>query len=179
MQETRETGVWSLGWEAPLEEGMASHSSTLVWRIPWTEEPGGLQSTGSQRAGHEWAHMLQLYHNIVIGRASQKQTMMQRFTWKWFIRKYFQKKQKTKNNRGLSMWKREEKEVKQGVNIQQWENVSVSVPGETAWVTPELSQSEDKGAGLFILCLLWHWSKAAPRQYIFPGTSGLCRAEAK
>ena len=40
--------VWSLGEEDPLEEGKATHSSTLAWRIPWTEEPGGLQSTGSQ-----------------------------------------------------------------------------------------------------------------------------------
>ena len=46
MQETR---VQSLGREDPLEEGMATHSSILVWRIPWTEEPGGLQSMGSQR----------------------------------------------------------------------------------------------------------------------------------
>ena len=45
MQETR---VRSLGWEDPLEKEMATHSSTLAWRIPWTEEPGGLQSTGSQ-----------------------------------------------------------------------------------------------------------------------------------
>ena len=42
----------SLGWEDPLEEGKATHSSILVWRIPWTEEPGGLQSVGSHRAGH-------------------------------------------------------------------------------------------------------------------------------
>ena len=47
----RETQVWSLGWEDPLEEGMATHSSILAWRIPWTEEPGGLQSMGSQRVG--------------------------------------------------------------------------------------------------------------------------------
>ena len=40
MQNTR---VWSLGWEDPLEKGMATHSSILAWRIPWTEEPGGLQ----------------------------------------------------------------------------------------------------------------------------------------
>jgi len=39
----QETGVQSLGWEDPLEKGMATHSSILVWRIPWTEEPGGLQ----------------------------------------------------------------------------------------------------------------------------------------
>ena len=42
----RETQVWSLGWEDPLEDGMATHSSILAWRIPWTEETGGLQSTG-------------------------------------------------------------------------------------------------------------------------------------
>ena len=49
MQEMRETRVQSLGQEDPLEKGMAAHSSILVWRIPWTEEPGRLQSTGSQR----------------------------------------------------------------------------------------------------------------------------------
>ena len=48
----QETQVRSLGREDPLEEGMATHSSILAWRIPWTEEPGGLQSTGSQRVGH-------------------------------------------------------------------------------------------------------------------------------
>ena len=50
MQETR---VPSLGWEDPLEKGMAPHSSTLAWRIPWREEPGRLQSMGSQRVGHD------------------------------------------------------------------------------------------------------------------------------
>ena len=49
MQETKEMGVQSLGLEDPLEEGMATHSSILAWRIPWTEEPGGLQSMGLQR----------------------------------------------------------------------------------------------------------------------------------
>ena len=49
----RETQVRSLGWEDPLEKEMATHSTTLAWRIPWTEEPGGLQSTGSQRVGHD------------------------------------------------------------------------------------------------------------------------------
>ena len=44
----REPRVRSLGWEDPLEKEMATHSSTLAWRIPWTEEPAGLQSTGSQ-----------------------------------------------------------------------------------------------------------------------------------
>ena len=49
----QETGIQSLGWEDPLEEGMATHSSILAWRIPWTEEPGGLQSTGSQGVRHD------------------------------------------------------------------------------------------------------------------------------
>ena len=48
-----ETWVRSLGWEDPLEKEMATHSGTLAWRIPWTEEPGGLQSTGSLRVGHD------------------------------------------------------------------------------------------------------------------------------
>ena len=48
-----ETWVRSLGWEDPLEKEMATHSSILAWRIPWTEEPGRLQSTGLQRVGHD------------------------------------------------------------------------------------------------------------------------------
>ena len=51
MQETR---VRSLGWEDPLEKEMATHSNILAWRIPWTEEPGRLQSKGSQRVGLKW-----------------------------------------------------------------------------------------------------------------------------
>ena len=47
--------VWSLGWEYALEKEMATHSSILAWRIPWTEEPGGLQSMGLQRVGHDRA----------------------------------------------------------------------------------------------------------------------------
>ena len=50
----RETWVQSPGWEDPLEKEMATHSSILAWRIPWTEEPGRLQSKGSKRAGQEW-----------------------------------------------------------------------------------------------------------------------------
>ena len=49
----QESRVPTLGPEDPLEEGMATHSSILAWRIPWTEEPGGLQTIGSQRARHD------------------------------------------------------------------------------------------------------------------------------
>ena len=53
MQEPQELPVQSLGWEDPLEKEMATHSSVLAWKIPWTEEPGGLQSMGSQRFRHD------------------------------------------------------------------------------------------------------------------------------
>ena len=49
----QETWIRSMSWEDPLQEGMATHSSILIWRIPWTEEPGGLQSIGLQRVGHD------------------------------------------------------------------------------------------------------------------------------
>ena len=53
MQESQEMPVQSLGQEDPLEEEMATHSSILAWRIPWTEEPGRLQFMGSQRVRHD------------------------------------------------------------------------------------------------------------------------------
>ena len=53
LPEMRETWVQSLGQEDPLEKGLATHSGILAWRIPWTEEPGGLQSTELQGVGHD------------------------------------------------------------------------------------------------------------------------------
>ena len=53
MYKPQEIQFLSLGWEDPLEEGMASHFSILSWRIPWVEKPGRLPSTGSQRVGHD------------------------------------------------------------------------------------------------------------------------------
>ena len=50
-----ETWIWSLGWDDPLEKGIATHSSILAWRIPWTEEPSRPQSMGLQRLGHDLA----------------------------------------------------------------------------------------------------------------------------
>ena len=54
VQEMEETQVQSLCWEAPLQKEMATHSHILAWSIPWTEEPGWLQSVASQRVGHDW-----------------------------------------------------------------------------------------------------------------------------
>ena len=59
----RETWVWSLGRENPLEKEMAIHSSAIAWKIPWTEEPDRLQSMGSQRVRHDWATSLILAMN--------------------------------------------------------------------------------------------------------------------
>ena len=64
MQETRV--VRALDWEDPLEEGMATHSSILAWRISWTEEPGRLQSAGSQRVRHDLAHTNKAIMNILV-----------------------------------------------------------------------------------------------------------------
>ena len=55
MQEMQETRVRSLGQEYPLEKERATHSGIIAWKIPWTEEPGRLQSVGLQRVGHDWA----------------------------------------------------------------------------------------------------------------------------
>ena len=72
MQETQETQVRSLGWEDPLEMGMATHSSIHAWRIPWTEKPGGLQSIESQRVGH-WSNFTCMYAST---QAAQRATWL-------------------------------------------------------------------------------------------------------
>ena len=56
MQEMQEMLVQSLSWEDPMEEGMATHANILAWRIPWIEEPGRIQSIGSQRVRHDWSN---------------------------------------------------------------------------------------------------------------------------
>ena len=66
MQEIQETWLWLLGREDPLKEGMATHSSILAWRIPWTEEPGGLQSMESQRVGHDWSDWAHMQVNMML-----------------------------------------------------------------------------------------------------------------
>ena len=71
MSTMQETQVRFLGWEDPLEKEMAIHSRTIAWKIPWTEEPGRLQSVGSQRVGHYWATSL-TYLLMII-------------QWKWQI----------------------------------------------------------------------------------------------
>ena len=62
----QETWVLCLGWEDPLGKGVATYSRILAWRVPWTEEPDGLQSMGSQRVGHDWATntLLSLEHKL-------------------------------------------------------------------------------------------------------------------
>ena len=73
----QETWVGSLGQEDPLEKGMATHSNILAWRIPWTEEPDGLQSMGLQRARHNWATNM---HTVFV--------LFRCFRW-WFFFFFF------------------------------------------------------------------------------------------
>ena len=68
----QESQVWSLGQEDPLEKQMATHSSTLAWKIPWMEEPGRLQSMGLQRVRHDWAISLQYIFYIYYYRCTSK-----------------------------------------------------------------------------------------------------------
>ena len=69
----QDTQVQSLGQEDPLEKEMATHSSSLAWKNPWTEEPDGLQSMGSQRVGCDWAIDMneKLFYNVVLISAQQ------------------------------------------------------------------------------------------------------------
>ena len=68
----RETWVWSLGQEHPLEKDMATHSSILAWRIPWTEDPGRLQSTGVRES--DMTERLYFYFTFTLGKQHEKQT---------------------------------------------------------------------------------------------------------
>ena len=88
MQETR---VQSLGWEDLLEKAMATHSSILAWKIPWTEEPGRLQSMGSQRVGHNWATSLQREFRVESRNESPRalEKLAQVFRWLDIFRSWF------------------------------------------------------------------------------------------
>ena len=83
----QETWVRSLVREVPLEKEMATHSSILAWRIPWIEEPGGLQSIGSRRVGHDWASSLH-FTSMSYLQSFYKQSRLENknylpFTWFW------------------------------------------------------------------------------------------------
>ena len=85
--------VWSLRQEHPLEEGMATHFSILAWRIPSTEEPGGLWSVGSQNVGHDWNNLA----------AASWICRLMSFTRLWNFHPFFKKKKNTKIDR-LIFW---------------------------------------------------------------------------
>ena len=77
----RETWLWSLGQEGPLEKETATHSSILAWKIPWTEKPGGLQSMGLQKVGHDWETSLFLITEIQCLIPGSVRTIP--WKWKW------------------------------------------------------------------------------------------------
>ena len=74
----QKAGVQSLGREDPLEKEMATHSSSLAWKIPWTEEHGRVQSMGSQRVGHDWA--MSLTHSSILAGKSHEQKSLAGFS---------------------------------------------------------------------------------------------------
>ena len=76
----QQTQVRSLGWEDPLEKEMATHSSILAWRIPWTEEPGGLQSMGSHRVRHDRSDLAHTHGGSRLQQAPGGAPGMQRYT---------------------------------------------------------------------------------------------------
>ena len=76
----QETQVRTLGWKDPLKKEMATHSSIFAWKISWTEEPGGLQSMGSQRVGHDWVTNTYIYKTY-------KESYMYNFTYLLLILK--------------------------------------------------------------------------------------------
>ena len=77
-----ETQVWSLGWEDPLENEMATHSSTLAGKIPRLEERGRLQSTGSQRVGHNWVTSLSFFHSSIWNKSFTFFFLINYFYWR-------------------------------------------------------------------------------------------------
>ena len=88
MQETQEMRVWSLGGEDPLEEGMATPSSILAWRISCTAGPGGLQSLGSQRVGHDWSNWART-HACMTYKVNIQNTYASITNFKWNFLKIF------------------------------------------------------------------------------------------
>ena len=79
MPETQETWVLSLGWENPLEEGMATYSSILAWRIPWTEEPDRIQFIEYWRVGHDWSDLACMQYKEALFDNSEETSK----SWGW------------------------------------------------------------------------------------------------
>ena len=99
LPEMQENQVWSLGWEDPLKKGIVTAFCILVWKIPWTEEPGGLQSMGPQWAGHDRAHThthTHIYIKLSQFGVSQKLTQQCKST---VLKK--EKEKKTRNVRRI------------------------------------------------------------------------------
>ena len=99
----QEMWVWSLIWEDPLEQEMTTHSSVFAWKMPWPEEPGGLPSTGSQRARHNWVtkQEQQLYLGLILSWYSENV-----HRWKGEEKKGRQRGKKEWREGGKASWPR-------------------------------------------------------------------------
>ena len=87
--------IWSLGQQYLLEEDMATHSSILAWRIPWTEEPGMLQSTGLHRIGYHWNDLVRMHACTQTTQNGQIWYKDWKFNWQ---QTYWQQQQKSEHN---------------------------------------------------------------------------------
>ena len=81
----QETLIWSLGWKDPLEKGMTSHPSILAWRVPETEVPGRLQSTWSQRVGHDWVTNIKTLETKQLFLKWKKEMLKEKNRYTWFF----------------------------------------------------------------------------------------------
>ena len=89
---TQETKIRSLGWEDPLEERMSTHSSILAWRIPWTEEPGRLQSMELQRVGPNWSDLAHTAHREMVVPSCKPQLFGKELCGNWVVNKPTERK---------------------------------------------------------------------------------------
>ena len=108
MWKPQESWFWSLDREDPLEEGTATHSSILACRIPWTEEPGGLQSTGSQRVGHDWSNLARTHNYVPTFENCLAVSLKYKYKLTiWYSNSTFRNLKRSKNiclNNGLFTW---------------------------------------------------------------------------
>ena len=104
----QETWVWRLGWKDLLGKGMATHSSSLAWRIPWTMEPGGRQFTGSQRVGHDWVINTFTVFQTLYAFQLLKPSSLFKLWWKSILYSWLQKKHLREQRH--KAWKETEKQ---------------------------------------------------------------------
>ena len=145
--------AWSLGWEDPLEEGTATHSNILAWRIPWTEESGELQSIESQSVGHDWSDLAHT-HQASRVKAKEKYWWVSRISWNksrkntfalWLSPAIFAIPESFPSFSGDAFWGLLGKCMHTWVHMHTY--TQAYAPSSFLWDTPELTLSSRDGHG--------------------------------